>query len=64
MHTLKVNESESVEKLSLVCPNIRVLNIQGLFEVKEIELKTKTRSMEVIIIKGQRSIEIEITEFD
>ena len=55
---------EPVKRFGLACANLRLLNIKDLRKVKEIEVKTKRQSREVLVIRGERDIQIEIDDWD
>ena len=55
---------EPVKRFGLACANLRLLDIKDLREVKEIEVKTKSQSREVTVIRGERDIQIEMNDCD
>ena len=55
-----VKARNSPRSLSLVCPNIRLLNIKDLKGVSEVEIKTQRESGEVIVVNGERKVKVTV----
>ena len=44
---------EKSDKISIKCRNIRLVNIEGAFDLKEIELKkARSSNRDIIVLKG------------
>ena len=55
-------EGEGVKRLTVACLNITLLDLKEVREVKEVEVKRKRERGEVIVVKGNRDITVQISK--
>ena len=51
-----------MKRLTVACLNITLLDLKEVREVKEVEVKRKRERGEVIVVKGNRDITVQISK--